>query len=146
MDENQAGGSGALGGLTGANGKPSGVKGVAGHGQEVETSISHVPFRHPTADDLTKYPYVKRMMNTLDAFLNRRIAGIAMLYVASLVIGSIFLFGNGATSWASSDAGYKVEAPFSYALIWSIMGVMTFLFVIVLARVVSVRLFKNNKG
>ena len=92
----------------------------------------------------TKFPNVKRMLVSLDKFLNRRIAVIGIIYIMALIAGGAGLIANGETAFASDGSG-NGAMPIVNVWIYSLLGVATFLFLLILVRVVSVRLATNKK-
>ena len=78
-------------------------------------------------------PNIKRMVATLDRFLNRRIAGIAILFMAVLVACGVGLIVNGSNVYAST--GGQTTINNTSVWLYSIFAVFAFLFIIILARV-----------
>jgi len=91
-----------------------------------------------------KYPYIKRMLMALDAFLQKRVAAIGAVYFLAMLIAGIILFGNGLAVNASTGT-LDSKPAVSNAWVYSMIGVLTFLFVLVIARVVSVKLSARLK-
>ena len=92
----------------------------------------------------TKFPNVRRMLASLDKFLNRRIAVIGIIYIMALIAGGAGLIANGETTFAS-DGNDNGAISMVNVWIYSLLGVITFLFLLVLVRVVSVRMATNKK-
>lgn len=96
-------------------------------------------------DDEKPKPYsnIKRMMLSLDRFLNKRIMGIGIFYLIAIIGCGAGLIINGIRSYASSGG----EPTINNTDVWlfSAIGVITFLFILAVARVVAVRLHKNHE-
>jgi hypothetical protein len=93
--------------------------------------------------EMVHYPFVKRMLTALDKFLERRIAGIGIIYFCSLIIGGICILVNGVA--VSASGGGSGDAPISFAFIYSTLAVLSFVFLLVLARLYFVRRHKTEK-
>jgi hypothetical protein len=91
-----------------------------------------------------KYPYIKRMLSALDRFLQKRVAAIGAAYFLALLIGGIVLFSNGISVYASSGTYENAKPAVSSAMVYSIIGVLTFLFSVICARVIAVRISKTK--
>ncbi|MCL2229307.1 MAG: hypothetical protein FWC00_05800 [Firmicutes bacterium] len=85
-------------------------------------------------------PNIKRMLETLDKFLDRRIAGIALLFMTVLVACGAGLIANGSNVYAATGGQTTVNTLGIW--LYSILAVFTFLFVLVIARVIT---FRNRK-
>jgi len=90
---------------------------------------------------MTQYPTIKRMISSLDKFLNRRIAGIVLLYVCAIVICGSIIIVNGVTATASD--GSSGWSNTTSAWLYSILAILTLFVVLVAARVVVVK--RRNK-
>ena len=90
------------------------------------------------------YSNIKRMLTALDKFLNKRIMGIGIFYLCALIAFGTVLIVNGVISNASSGGG---EGGISKTYIWlfSALGVITFIFILIIARVISVRIIARKK-
>ena len=99
------------------------------------TSLSGV-----AAEDqkVTRFPHIKRMLATLDKFMDRRIAGIAMFFCAAIAACGIGIFINGEVANASSGGGGGGMNS-TNALLYSLLAVLCFAFVLIVTRVVTVR-------
>jgi len=87
---------------------------------------------------------IKRMISTLDKFLSRRIAGIAGFYIASMIVlGSVLITKGVVTNAYAGD-----EAPSGLGttevVIYSLASVFTFLFALVIARFVAVKIRREK--
>jgi len=107
-----------------------------------DASVNVVPAESPRP---IAFPTLKRMITTLDKFLNRRIAGIGMIYLGAMMACGVAIFINGVT--ASANSGQVVNST-SRADVWlySLIAVFTFIFALVLIRVAAVQLAKRKKS
>ena len=98
-------------------------------------------------ENSTPYPLVKRMLITLDKFLDRRIASIAAFYALGMIIGglTLFMLNNPDTNAAGYDEA-TASAGSGGAWAWSFIGVITFLFALVAVRVISLRVNRGKRG
>ena len=83
--------------------------------------------------EMVQYPFVKRMLTALDKFLERRIAGIGILYFFSLIVGGVCILINGVA--VSASGGGSGDAPISFVWIYSILAVLSFVFILAITRV-----------
>jgi hypothetical protein len=92
-------------------------------------------------DTIERFPNVKRMLDTLDKFLNRRIVGIIGVYITVMLISGFGLIMSGTVS--ASTGGSVGVSPLEVWL-YSFICVATFIIVLILARVISVKIAKNR--
>jgi|GEM_PF-5708494 len=95
------------------------------------------------AEDVEKkYPHIKRMLMTLDRFLEKRVAIIGAVYLLAILAGGVLLFANGVSAVNASSAGtYTTDSPIvSNTLVFSLLGVVSFIFALIAFRVVAVRM------
>ncbi|MDR0462589.1 MAG: hypothetical protein LBG88_04680 [Christensenellaceae bacterium] len=92
----------------------------------------------------TRYPHVKRILATLDKFLNKKIAAIALFYFFAVVGCGIGLIVSGEVANAASG-GTSTGAKTSNTWLWSLLAVLTFLFMLASTRAATLRLSKKNR-
>jgi len=90
-----------------------------------------------------RFPTIKRMLANLDKFLNKRIAGIAILYVCAAFLCSTFIIIGGVTASASDGNGWSTTQNI---VLYSLVGVMTLIFLVVVARVIVMRRRRGEKN
>ena len=100
---------------------------------EISSEIAQVP---------AETTHIKRMVAALDKFLNRRIAGLVMFYVCALIVSCTFVIMNGTTT--SATTGERGWRSTSNALLYSFVAVLTFIFILIVVRVISIRRGKNK--
>jgi hypothetical protein len=91
---------------------------------------------------VTQYPLVKRMIMTLDKFLDRRIAGVGIFYFAVLFACSVAVFSGTAANAATDGAANTRNLNI---FVYSVVVIATVLFLSVVARVIAVRIARNKK-
>jgi len=99
----------------------------------------------PAAEkDGEQFPAIRRMIIALDKFLNRRIAVIAIVYLAGMIACGAGLIVNGV--YVSAHTGGKPPAS-NEINIWliSVMVTLTFVFFLISVRVFAQRRRKNEK-
>jgi len=99
------------------------------------------PVASPPAEEVIavygRFPNIKRMLASLDKFLDRRIAGIAMLFTLGLIACGIAIAVNDVTVHAASDTGRGMNNTAVW--LYSVLGVLAFVFLLVSVRVVQIR-------
>ena len=85
---------------------------------------------------------IRRMIVALDKFLNKRIYGIGIFYFCAIIACGAGLIANGVMTHASSGGAGVVNSTDVW--LFSAITVLTFLFVIIIARVISVRVRKKS--
>lgn len=109
-----------------------------------EPIVNFTPAPEPMAEEL-ELPFVKRMIVTLDKFLDRRIAGIVMFYFALSALIGVGLFMNTQSANASAGQTAVEEHFFSNAWLYSLLGVATFIFALIAVRVISIRVQRAKR-
>ena len=87
-----------------------------------------------------RYPTIKRLLATLDKFLDRRVAGIAFGYVAAMLAIAVGFYASSMTPVNASGEGASGLATRAGldALLYSLVGVLTLVFIAITVRVIMV--------
>jgi len=93
--------------------------------------------------DDTPYPNIKRMISTLDKFLIRRIAIIAMCYVAGMIVLGSCLTVSGVASSANANGNGLAIKELNIWL-YSLAAVLTFLFILVAIRFIVAKVAQKK--
>jgi len=92
--------------------------------------------------EVEQYPIVKRMLVSLDKFLNRRIASIVLLYMLAVIACGAAVVVNGVTASASDGNAWGGTGN---TLLYSSIAVLTFIMVLIAVRVAAVRSRGKNE-
>jgi len=112
--------------------------------QDIEVSVMPAP-EVETTESSTLYPTIKRMLATLDKFLIRRIAVIAICYMAGMIVLGMGLTANGVASNASSYGETSTSSTVN-AWLFSLAAVVTFLFILLIIRLVVINVAKRKES
>lgn|GEM_PF-3260020 len=89
------------------------------------------------------FPYIKRMLQSLDKYLDRRIAGIAMIFMAAmLVVGAGIAVNTVETNASTGGSGAAMGT--TNVILYSLLGVICFLLVLVCTRVTAIRIKRKK--
>jgi hypothetical protein len=100
-----------------------------------------------TADEqkTVRFANIKRILATLDKFLDKKIASIAILYFFSVIACGFGLIVSGKVASAASDGARRAGATTSNSWLWAVLAVFTFLFLLGAVRVAALRFGRRNK-
>ena len=94
---------------------------------------------------ISKFANVKRILATLDKFLDKKIAGVALIYFFSVIACGVGLIISGQVASAATDGAQRAGATASNSWIWAVLAVVTFLFLLGASRVAAVRFARRGK-
>ena len=88
--------------------------------------------------ETVKFPAVKRMLESLDKFLSRKIASVVGFYIFAMLVCSVVLVS---TTVSASEVEGGVTGGVKTADIWmySLLATFTFIFVLLVVRYFAVR-------
>jgi len=89
-----------------------------------------------------RYPNVKRMITNLDKFLNRRFVGVIGVYISIMLVCGFGLVMSGTVNASSGGTNNMNNAE---VWLYSFLAVATFIFAVIVARVITIRI-ANNRG
>ena len=111
--------------------------------EKADVEVKVVPVGDVPAE-VTNYPTIKRMLSTLDKFLIRRMAVIAICYMSAVLILGVGLAANGVASNASGEYGNKPVSGQLNNWLFALACTMTFLFALLVIRLVVVNVAKRK--
>ena len=114
--------------------------------EEIKEEVNVTSLSDADQANFERYPYVKRMLATLDKFLDKRIAGIALFYFLALAIIGIGLFANGQVMHAASQNGGSGGSGDLNVWLYSLLGILTFMIILVVTRVLAIRINKKKNN
>jgi hypothetical protein len=110
---------------------------------DVTTSVSDAPV---PGGDAEKFSSVKKMVSALDKFLEKRIAVIGgIFFLIAAICASGIISNDFVLHAATTGAERSEDLNHANAFLVSIIISLVFIFALIVARVVSVRLARKEK-